>query len=240
VQVTCLAMDSACAFSSGSWSSKSRSKLCLGVMARSAPRLGSTAPHNPHHTLFIRPETASNPLRTGRARRRGIAARVGQNHRQPGRFVVVHNHRSFAQGESAMKELTLAALISLCLAIPAVATDVGGPPQGAPSQDFQQTKAEILKRIDERLARIQQERVCVEAARSHEDARACREKFGPRDRPENRQQPDLKGRPPKAAPGKGSLRMMGPEPPKPAPPRSESEIPATVTGTQGEKDQLDK
>jgi hypothetical protein len=139
-----------------------------------------------------------------------------------------------------MKEVTLAALILLCLAIPAVAADVGGQPQDRSGRDFQQTKAEILKRIDERLARIQQERACVEAARSHEDARACREKFGPRDRPENRQQPDLKGRPPKAAPEKGSLRMMRPERMKAAPPRSESEIPPTVTGTQGEKDQLDK
>jgi hypothetical protein len=139
-----------------------------------------------------------------------------------------------------MREVTLAALILLCLAIPAVATDVGGQPQARPSQDFQQAKAGILKRIDERLARIQQERACVEAARSHEDARACREQFGPRDRSENRQQRDLKGRPPKGAPGKASPRMMGPESVKPAPPRSESEIPETVTGTQGVKDQLDK
>ncbi len=84
-----------------------------------------------------------------------------------------------------MKGATLAVLIALCLVTPALAIDGSGPPP-RPGQDFQQIKAEILKRIDERLARIQQERSCIQAARNHQDARACREKFGPRDRPENR------------------------------------------------------
>ncbi len=95
-----------------------------------------------------------------------------------------------------MKNAVLAALISLCLAIPAVAIDSGGPPQSRsaqggpppprPGEDFGQMKAEILKRIDERLGRLQQVKACIQSAKTRENARACREKFEPRDRPENR------------------------------------------------------
>jgi Spy/CpxP family protein refolding chaperone len=84
-----------------------------------------------------------------------------------------------------MKRATIAALISLLLVMPAFAIDGGGPPQG-PGQNLEQRKAEILKRIDERLARLQQMKACIQRARTQDDARACREKFEVRDRPENR------------------------------------------------------
>ncbi len=122
-----------------------------------------------------------------------------------------------------MKNVTLAVLISLFLAIPAVATDGGGPPRGKPGQDFEQRKAEILKRIDERLARLQQERGCIQAARSTRMSGRAEEKYEPRDRP-----------------GPVRPRLLGTERPKAAPPRSESQLPETVTGTQGVKDRLDK
>ncbi len=84
-----------------------------------------------------------------------------------------------------MKRAIIAASISLALAMPAFAMDGGGPPQG-PDQNLEQRKAEVLKRIDERLARLQQMKACIQRARTHDDARACREKFEVRDRLENR------------------------------------------------------
>ena len=52
---------------------------------------------------------------------------------------------------------------------------------------FEVEKAEILKRIDERLARLQQMKTCIQAAHTRYDVRLCREKFGIKDEPENRQ-----------------------------------------------------
>ncbi len=52
---------------------------------------------------------------------------------------------------------------------------------------FEVEKAEILKRIEKRLARLQQMRSCIQAAHTSEEARTCREKFGLKGGPENRQ-----------------------------------------------------
>ncbi len=82
--------------------------------------------------------------------------------------------------------LMAAALVSLSFATSAFAFEGGQPRQG-PGQNFELKKQEILKRIDERMARLQEMKVCIQAAKTHEDARACREKFGPKDGPENRQ-----------------------------------------------------
>jgi hypothetical protein len=44
-------------------------------------------------------------------------------------------------------------------------------------QHFEQKKAEVLKHIDQRIARNQEERACVQAAANHDALKACREKF---------------------------------------------------------------
>ena len=83
-----------------------------------------------------------------------------------------------------MKTETMAAIMWLCLAMPLFAFD-GGPPRQGPGPNFQQRKAEMLKRIDERLIRLQQMKACIQAARNPDDAMACRDKFGMKNGPED-------------------------------------------------------
>jgi hypothetical protein len=76
-----------------------------------------------------------------------------------------------------MRTALLAALISLSVAIPAFALDGGQPPKG-PGADFEGRKTEILNRVDERLTSLQQMKACIQTARTSDDAKACRDKFG--------------------------------------------------------------
>jgi hypothetical protein len=75
-----------------------------------------------------------------------------------------------------MKTAMIAAAVSILFAAPAFAADNAPQPKG-PGPNFEQRKAEILKRIDERIARNQEERACVQAAQNHNDIKACRDKF---------------------------------------------------------------
>ncbi|HTP65070.1 MAG TPA: hypothetical protein VMJ66_06730 [Geobacteraceae bacterium] len=75
-----------------------------------------------------------------------------------------------------MKRTLIAAAVALFLAAPALADNTAPQPKG-PGPNFEQRKAEILKRIDERIARNQEEKACVQAANSPADIKACREKF---------------------------------------------------------------
>ncbi len=84
-----------------------------------------------------------------------------------------------------MRRVALAAIVSLSMMMPVFAFDGGQPPRG-PGGNFEARKGEILKRIDERITRLQQMKACIQAARTHEDAKACREKFGNKNGPENR------------------------------------------------------
>jgi hypothetical protein len=80
------------------------------------------------------------------------------------------------RGGIMRRTLVTAIVLSLALAVPAFAVDGGQPPNNQ-APNFEQRKADILKNIDERIARIQEERTCVQAANSHEDLKACREKM---------------------------------------------------------------
>lgn len=74
-----------------------------------------------------------------------------------------------------MKRTAIATvLFSFVLAVPAFAAEGGQPPQGQ-GQTFEQRKAAILKMIDERIANIQEERGCVEAAKNDDDLKVCRD-----------------------------------------------------------------
>jgi hypothetical protein len=75
-----------------------------------------------------------------------------------------------------MKKTLIAMAVSILFAAPAIAAD-NAPQAKGPDQNFEQRKADILKRIDERIARNQEEKACVEAAKNHDDLKACREKF---------------------------------------------------------------
>jgi hypothetical protein len=110
-----------------------------------------------------------------------------------------------------MKRAVIAAIVlSLAFALPAFAAESNQPPKGqAPT--FEQKKTQILKSLDERSAKIQEERNCVKAAKKDDDLKACRNKFGPPHGPG-----DPAGMGPPGAHG-GSPPPGGP-PPKVSPP----------------------
>ncbi len=64
----------------------------------------------------------------------------------------------------------------MLMASPAFAAE-STPPAKGPGPNFEQIKAETLKRIDGRIARNQEEKTCVQAAKNHEDLKACHDKF---------------------------------------------------------------
>jgi len=75
-----------------------------------------------------------------------------------------------------MKKKIISLVIAGLFAVPAFAIDNALVPI-APVQNFEQHKAELLKRIDERIARSQEEKSCVQAAQNQNDIKACREKI---------------------------------------------------------------
>ena len=75
-----------------------------------------------------------------------------------------------------MKTVMIAMAVSILFAAPAFAAD-DAPQFKGPGPSFEQRKSDILKHIDERIARNQEEKTCVQAAKNHDDLKACREKF---------------------------------------------------------------
>jgi hypothetical protein len=59
--------------------------------------------------------------------------------------------------------IVAASVLSMAFAIPAFATEVGQMTQQAAS-DFEKTKADTLKWLDERIAAFQQQKTCVQNA----------------------------------------------------------------------------
>lgn len=75
-----------------------------------------------------------------------------------------------------MKVLLIAVSVSMLFAAQVFAVDAVSPPKG-PGPNFEQHRAEILKRIDQRIARNQEEKTCIQAAKNHDDVKVCRDKF---------------------------------------------------------------
>jgi hypothetical protein len=78
--------------------------------------------------------------------------------------------------EQRMKVIISLAMAAFFLAVGAhyaPAQDAGGSGKGAP-ESFQDRKARILKMIDERRARLDQAKACVEAATNDDEMRKCR------------------------------------------------------------------
>ena len=71
--------------------------------------------------------------------------------------------------------IAASAVLSLVFAAPVFAADGAQPPQ-ATAPSFEQIKADHLKRLDERLNSLQQEKVCAQAAKNQDELRACRAK----------------------------------------------------------------
>ncbi len=58
-----------------------------------------------------------------------------------------------------------------------IAAEPTPPPAKAQGQDFEKHKANVLARIDARIARNQEEKTCVQAAKNPGELKACQEKF---------------------------------------------------------------
>jgi hypothetical protein len=69
--------------------------------------------------------------------------------------------------------VAVSAALSLVLALPAVAAESNQPPID-PAPTFEQIKADHLKKIEDVLNSLQKEKVCVQAANSQDELRACR------------------------------------------------------------------
>lgn len=79
-----------------------------------------------------------------------------------------------------MKSSMLAALFLIVSAVPSLAVDDAVKPPREIGAKFEEKKIEILQRIDDRIAREQQFKGCVQAAKSRADVKACREKHHPK------------------------------------------------------------
>jgi hypothetical protein len=73
------------------------------------------------------------------------------------------------------KVLIAAALLSLTFALPALAAE-GGQSTNGSKPTFEQRQSNILKMIDQRIARLQDAKTCVQSAKNDGDLKACREK----------------------------------------------------------------
>jgi len=76
-----------------------------------------------------------------------------------------------------MKRAVIAAtvVLSLVFAVSAFAIE-GTQPLGETAPNFEQMKADHLKKLTDRITSLQKEKVCVEAAKNQDDLRACRSK----------------------------------------------------------------
>lgn len=77
-----------------------------------------------------------------------------------------------------MKKLHILSFVavSMLYAVSALAVDAA-PHVKTSGPNFEQHKADIIRRIDLRIARNQEEKSCIQAAKNHDDVKACRDKF---------------------------------------------------------------
>jgi hypothetical protein len=71
--------------------------------------------------------------------------------------------------------IALVAALSLVLAVSAFAIEGTQPPKET-VPNFEQMKADHLKKLEERITSLQQEKTCVQAAKNQDDLIACRSK----------------------------------------------------------------
>jgi len=71
--------------------------------------------------------------------------------------------------------VVVAVVVSLVFAVSAFAVE-GAPPAKAQGADFDKVKAFHMKKLDDRINSLQQEKVCAEAAQNRDELKACRSK----------------------------------------------------------------
>ncbi len=68
--------------------------------------------------------------------------------------------------------IAVAAVLSLVFTVPAFAVEGNQPPAGT-VPNFEQIKADHLKRLGDRINSLQEEKVCAQAAKNQDDLKAC-------------------------------------------------------------------
>ena len=71
--------------------------------------------------------------------------------------------------------IAVAAFVSLVFALTAFAVEGVQPPKEM-GVNFEQMKADHLKKLDARMDSLQQEKICVQAANNQDDLMTCRSK----------------------------------------------------------------
>lgn len=69
--------------------------------------------------------------------------------------------------------IAVAAVLSMAFTGPAFATE-GMQSSIETASNFEQVKADYLKRLEDRMSRLQQEKTCIEEAQSQDDLRNCK------------------------------------------------------------------
>lgn len=78
-----------------------------------------------------------------------------------------------------MKSLVIA-LLMVVVAVQAHSADDQNSTLRGKGKGVEQKKAEIIRRIEERITNSKLEITCVQSATSHDELKACREKYKPR------------------------------------------------------------
>jgi septal ring factor EnvC (AmiA/AmiB activator) len=76
-----------------------------------------------------------------------------------------------------MKRVVIAVVAALSLVLPVSAFAIeGSQPPKETAPNFEQMKVDHLKKLEERMSSLQQEKACVQAANNQDELRACRSK----------------------------------------------------------------
>jgi CHASE1-domain containing sensor protein len=76
-----------------------------------------------------------------------------------------------------MKKIAATLVILFSFTLAAAAADNAVQTQKTQETNFEQRKEMVLKKIDQRIARLQAAKACIQAAKSPEDTKACRERM---------------------------------------------------------------
>jgi hypothetical protein len=79
--------------------------------------------------------------------------------------------------EDIMKKIAATLVFLFSFTLLAMAADNPGQGQKDQGANFVQRKEMMLKRIDERIAHLQEVKSCIQASTKPEDMKACREKM---------------------------------------------------------------
>jgi hypothetical protein len=87
----------------------------------------------------------------------------------------MHARKNDTTGGIMKRTLCAAAILVFAVAMPVFANESNQPAKG-PAPTFEQRQADILKMLDQRIAAIQEDKACVQAAKSQDDLKVCRQK----------------------------------------------------------------